>query len=68
MKRSAVTLGPPGDPRRFQGRIEELQGAQLRALVGSADGDAIRLGLGLSIGLHTVSGQIQGTPVGGSQA
>ncbi len=68
MQRSAVTLGPPNDPRRYRGRIEFLNGTRLRALVGTADGRAVRLALNLSLGGDTVSGQVTGTPVGGSGA
>jgi sulfoxide reductase heme-binding subunit YedZ len=63
MDRSAVTFGPPADPARYQGRIEYLQNSQLRALVGSTDGRAVRLTVDLSLGQGTVGGQVQGTPV-----
>jgi methionine sulfoxide reductase heme-binding subunit len=63
MDRSAVSLGPPSDPARYQGRIESLQGSQLRALVGGADGHAIRLVVDLELGSDTVSGQVRGAPV-----
>jgi methionine sulfoxide reductase heme-binding subunit len=63
MDRSAVTLGPPANPTRYRGRIEFLQNARLRALVGSPDGRAARLTVDLSLGQSTVGGQIQGTPV-----
>jgi len=63
MDRSAVTLGPPNDPGRYRGRINFLQGSQLRALVGSSDGHAIRLTLNLSLSPNSVSGQLLGAPV-----
>lgn len=63
MDRSAVTLGPPGDPARYRGRIEFLQNSHLRALVGSPDGRAVRLTVDLSLGRSTVGGQVHGTPV-----
>lgn len=68
MDRSAVTLGPPADPARYRGRIEFLQNSQLRALVGSPDGHAVRLTVDLSLGQSTVNGQVQGTPVRGAGA
>ncbi len=66
MDRSAVTLGPPGDPGRYRGRINFLQGTQLRALVGSADGHAVRLTINLSLGRADLTGEVQGTPVRGA--
>ena len=63
MDRSAVTLGPPADPTRYQGRIEFLQNSQVRALVGSPDGRAVRLTIELSLGESTVGGQVHATPV-----
>lgn len=62
MDRSAVTLGPPSDPGRYQGRIDFLQGTRLRALVGGG-GRAIRLTLDLSLNPQTVSGRLEATPV-----
>jgi Ferric reductase like transmembrane component len=63
MDRSAVTLGPPARPGEFQGRIQSLQNTVLRALVGSADGRALRLAVSLSLGRSTVTGQVQATRV-----
>jgi hypothetical protein len=65
MARSAVTLGPPGDPARYSGRVEVLDAAGMRSLVGSADGKAVRLEIALSLQGGTVSGRVRGTPVGG---
>jgi DMSO/TMAO reductase YedYZ heme-binding membrane subunit len=63
MDRSAVTLGPPARPGEFQGRIQSLQNTVLRALVGSADGRALRLAVSLSLGRSSVTGQVQATRV-----
>jgi sulfoxide reductase heme-binding subunit YedZ len=63
MDRSAVTLGPLARPGEFQGRIQSLQNTVLRALVGSADGRAVRLEVNLSLGRTSVTGQVRGTPV-----
>ena len=64
MDRSAVTMGPPSDPARFQGRIEVLQGTQLQALIGATDGRALRITLDLSqLQNNAISGRIHGTPV-----
>jgi hypothetical protein len=63
MDRSAVTLGPRARPGEFQGRIQSLQNTVLRALVGSADGRAVRLEVNLSLGRTSVTGQVRGTPV-----
>jgi sulfoxide reductase heme-binding subunit YedZ len=64
MHESAVSLGPAADPGRYQGRIEFLQGTQLRAVVGSSDGHVDRLNVNLSLGQTTVAGRIRATPVG----
>ena len=50
MRRSAVTLGPPGSPGQLQGRIVSLQGSTLEALVGTSDGRAERLRVDLELG------------------
>jgi len=68
MNRSAVTFGPPSSPAEFRGRIQSLQGSDLQALVGAADGRAVQLTVNLSLGSTTVTGQVQGTPVGGTGA
>lgn len=67
LQRSAVTLGPPGDPRRYAGRVESLRGTHLRTVVGSRDGRALRLRIDLSLASGTVSGQVSGTPAGGTR-
>jgi hypothetical protein len=63
-----VTLGPPSEPALYSGRVDFLQNSQLRALVGSPDGRAVRLTVDLSLGQSTVGGQVHGTPVRSSQA
>jgi Ferric reductase like transmembrane component len=63
MDRSAVTLGPPGSPGRYQGRVQYLQDTVLRAEVGSADGRALRLEVNLSVDGGSVSGTVSGRPV-----
>jgi sulfoxide reductase heme-binding subunit YedZ len=63
MERSTVTLGSPARPAEFQGRIQSLQNTVLRALVGSADGRALRLAVSLSLGRARVTGQVRATPV-----
>ncbi|MEO8687791.1 MAG: ferric reductase-like transmembrane domain-containing protein [Solirubrobacteraceae bacterium] len=64
MERSAVTLGPPGDPARYSGRIESLRNNVLSALVGSSDGRAVRLTVELALQGVSVAGQVRATPVG----
>jgi Ferric reductase like transmembrane component len=64
MDRSAVTLGPPGDPARYSGRIQSLRNNVLSALVGSSAGRAVRLTVELTLRGESVSGQVRGTPVG----
>jgi sulfoxide reductase heme-binding subunit YedZ len=58
MSRSAVTLG------RLQGRIDQLQGTSLEALVGAPDGRAMRLSVDLALDGSSASGTISGRPVG----
>jgi methionine sulfoxide reductase heme-binding subunit len=63
MQRSAVTLGPPGHPGEYRGKVQFLQDNVLRAEVGSADGRAVRLSIDLSVGDGSVSGTVSGRPV-----
>jgi sulfoxide reductase heme-binding subunit YedZ len=63
MDRSAVTLGPPGAPAQYRGRVDFLQNTVLRAKVGSAAGRALRLDVNLTIGNNTVQGTVNGTPL-----
>ena len=63
MNRSAVTLRTVTGGGDYRGRVEALSGTDLRALVGSADGHALRLSVSLALGGPTVTGQLQGRPV-----
>jgi DMSO/TMAO reductase YedYZ heme-binding membrane subunit len=66
--RSAVTLGPPGDPARYRGRIGYLNNSRLRALVGAPSGRAVRLSVDLQLAGATVGGQVRGEPTRGTGA
>lgn len=68
MERSAVTLGPPGRPGEYQGRVEALRSTSLRAVVGSPDRRAVRLSVQLVLGASTVTGRVRGTPAAGTGA
>jgi sulfoxide reductase heme-binding subunit YedZ len=68
MDRSAVTLGPPGDPQRYRGRIDFLRGTMLRALLGSRQGRAIRLTVSLRLGEGGATGRVLSVPVSGGAA
>jgi sulfoxide reductase heme-binding subunit YedZ len=63
MQRSAVTLGPPGQPGKYQGKVQFLQDSVLRAEVGSADGRALRLTVSLSVAGGSASGTVSGRPL-----
>jgi ferric reductase like protein len=63
MQESAVTLGPPSDPGRYQGRIDELNGSRVHALVGSRDGRAMRLTIDLSLAPDSATGVLHSSPV-----
>jgi hypothetical protein len=63
MDRSAVTLGPPGSPGEYEGKVDFLQDTVLRAKVGSAAGRALRLDVSLSIDGDTVQGTVNGRPL-----
>jgi len=63
MNRSAVTFGPTGSAR-YRGRIDALQGTELRALVGSPQGRAMDLRVKLFLNGDNVSGSLRGAPVG----
>jgi hypothetical protein len=64
MDRSAVTLGPARDPARFSGRIQALNDTVMRSLVGSPNGQAVRLRIELTLQGDTIAGRVRGTPVG----
>jgi hypothetical protein len=66
MKRSAVTFGPPGAPRRYRGRVQTLRDTVLHTLVGTAHGHAVNLAIRLALNGNTVRGAVQGTPLAGS--
>jgi methionine sulfoxide reductase heme-binding subunit len=63
MDRSAVTLGPPGRPGEYQGKVDFLQNSELRAKVGSPEGHALRLDVSLSIDGSNVQGTVSGKPL-----
>jgi hypothetical protein len=63
MDRSAVTLGPPGSPGEYQGKVDFLQDTVLRARVGSSAGRALRLDVNLSIEGNSVQGTVNGRPL-----
>jgi hypothetical protein len=63
MESSAVTLGPPGRPTEYQGKVQFLRDTVLRAEVGSADGRALRLRVNLAVDGGSVSGTVSGRPV-----
>jgi hypothetical protein len=68
MTESAVSLGPPIQPRLFGGKIVSLNGTKIRASVADAKGRSVQLMLDLSIdpAHETVSGTLrsQGSPSG----
>jgi hypothetical protein len=64
MSRSAVTLGPASAPGRLQGRIDNLDGTSIEAVVGGPDGRAMRLRVELALDGTSASGTISGRPVG----
>ncbi|HEX5621048.1 MAG TPA: ferric reductase-like transmembrane domain-containing protein [Solirubrobacteraceae bacterium] len=63
MRRSAVTLEPPGSAGGFEGRISALDGSSLEALLRSASGRAVRLRIDLTLSGDEVGGTVSGTPV-----
>ena len=65
MAQSTVTLGPPGRPTLYTGRVTSLQGTHLTASVTGADGAAVSLQVDITIDQanQTVSGAVQGSNV-----
>jgi hypothetical protein len=63
MNRSAVTLRSSDGSGDYRGRVTSLQGTALRALVGSADGHALRLDVSLALGGQVVGGDLRSSPV-----
>ncbi len=68
MTRSAVSLRSADGSSQYRGRVVALSGTNLRALVGSADGRALRLSVSLALGGQVVGGQLHSSPVPGSGA
>jgi len=62
MDRSAVTLGPSGNPGEYQGKVQFLQESLLRSEVGSTSGRALRLSVDLRIDGQSVRGSVTGRP------
>jgi sulfoxide reductase heme-binding subunit YedZ len=71
MTQSSVSLGPPGQPSLYTGRLLALHGSRMVATVSSTSGDSLQLQINLSIDQAggTVAGtvQVQAGP-GGSGA
>jgi hypothetical protein len=65
LTRSAVRLGSLSHPSRFAGRVDTLNGGQIRSLVSDGAGGALRLDMGLALNGQLVSGVVHVTPVGG---
>ena len=65
MAQSMVTLGPPGRPTLYTGRVTSLQGTHLAASVRGSDGAAVSLQIDISIDQanQTVAGAVQGSSV-----
>jgi DMSO/TMAO reductase YedYZ heme-binding membrane subunit len=63
MSRSAVTFGPPSASGRYRGRVSELNGSVLRALVGTSAGRAIDLHVSLALNGADVTGALRAIPV-----
>ncbi len=66
MNNGSVTVGPSGDPARYQGSITSLDGTQVSAVVRDGSGGTERVDVRLDIAANgtTVSGVVQGTPQG----
>ncbi len=63
MSQSTVTLGPPGRPTLYTGRVTSLQGTHLSASVTGANGKAVSLQIIITIDQvnRTVSGSVRGS-------
>jgi DMSO/TMAO reductase YedYZ heme-binding membrane subunit len=67
VRRSAVTLGPPGRPAQYRGRAQRIDDRGLRALVGDADGRALRLEVGLTTDAGRARGSLAVAPLPASR-
>jgi hypothetical protein len=61
MTQGTVSLGPPGEPSLYTGRVVGLQGSQIVATAQSSDGSTMRLAINVSIdqASGSVNGQVQ---------
>ncbi len=62
MDASAVTVGPRGQAARFRGRVSNLAGNTVEALVASTGGAVLHVGLGLQLAGDQASGNVVATP------
>lgn len=62
---SAVSVGRIGQPARFRGRVSNLAGDTIEALVASSGGAVLHLGLGLRLAGRQAVGNVAATPVAG---
>jgi hypothetical protein len=63
--RSAVALGPVSDPGRYQGKLRSIDGGDMVALVGAADGSVLRLHMRVRFDATAASGTLTATPEAG---
>jgi DMSO/TMAO reductase YedYZ heme-binding membrane subunit len=63
MSRSAVSFGPPSASGRYRGRVSELNGSVLRALVGTSAGQAMDLHVSLALNGSDVTGALKAVPM-----
>lgn len=59
--RSQITLGPRGDPARYIGRLETLDGAKFVARLRPARGRAVRVNVVLDVGRDVAQGPVSAT-------
>jgi sulfoxide reductase heme-binding subunit YedZ len=65
LRTSAVSVGPIGKPARFRGRVSNLAGDTVEALVASTGGAVLDVGLGLRLTGSQATGNVTATPVAG---
>ena len=65
VSRSAVALGPAGDPGHYQGKLRSIDDGEMVALVGATDGTVLRLHMRLRFDGSAANGTLTATPEAG---
>ena len=61
LRQGSVSLGPSGEPRKYQGSVTQLSGQQVAAQASDASGHQLTLSIVLRVSTSTATGTVRGT-------